>query len=170
MSLLIQLPSGIVGPRRRDAERIAVGQDFLTSLGEPPQIVQVREERLMQSGSLLAAAIEFLEELLLKQAEGGNIAAIIFALKAANPAKYRDNHKVEVTGREGGPIESAVTVNQLSDAELERIIMQGVEHGELAIEGELLDAPAPALESSGGGQLRLAGPDTGTVLDPEDAE
>ncbi len=38
------------------------------------------------------------EELLLKQAAGGNIAAIIFERKAANPAKDRDNHRLELSG------------------------------------------------------------------------
>ncbi len=73
-------------------------------------------------------AIEYLEELLLREAEKGQIAAIIFSLKAARPEKYRDNYRVELSGPDGGPISTATAVGggvnhflHLSDEQLERI-------------------------------------------------
>ena len=42
---------------------------------------------------------------------------LIFLLKAHAPEKYRDNSRVELTGRDGGPID----VRSLSDEELEAI-------------------------------------------------
>jgi hypothetical protein len=103
-------------------------------------------------------AIEYLEELLLRQAEGGNIAAIIFALKAARPEKYRDNYRVELTGRDGGPISTATVGGvdhylHLSDEQLERIAASGLEDVELA------PATATALDCpEANGRLRIEGP------------
>ncbi len=76
-------------------------------------------------------------------------ARFIFALNAANPVKYRDNPRVEVTGRDGGPIESVVgvAIAEFSDAEPESIVRQGIERCELAIEGQLLDAAGPAIDA-----------------------
>ena len=54
MCLLIEFPGRIVGSRRCDAERIAFGEHFLASLRESAEIVQVREERLMQSSGFSA--------------------------------------------------------------------------------------------------------------------
>ncbi len=101
------------------------------------------------------SAIEYLEELLLREAEKGQIAAIIFALKAARPEKYRDNFtRVELSGPDGGPMSMATavggTVNHylhLSDEDLERIAASGLDEAELA----------PAIPEPNG-QLRLAGP------------
>jgi hypothetical protein len=101
-------------------------------------------------------AIQHLEELLLKQAEGGNIAAIIFSLKAARPEKYRDNYRIEMTGRDGGPVSMATAVGggvnhylHLSDDDLERIAASGLDEAELA----------PAIPEGPNGQLRIGGPE-----------
>jgi|3_EtaG_2_1085321.scaffolds.fasta_scaffold02272_3 hypothetical protein len=36
---------------------------------------------------------------------------LIFLMKGRRPERYRDNHTVEHTGPEGGPVQSTVTVN-----------------------------------------------------------
>jgi hypothetical protein len=87
-------------------------------------------------------------------------------LKAARPEKYRDNYRIEMTGRDGGPIETATVsgkVNHylhLSDEDLERIAASGLDEAELA----------PAIPEATNGQLRIGGPDPGAALDPADAE
>ena len=106
----------------------------------------------------------------MREAEGGSIAAIIFALKAARPHLYRDNYRVELTGRDGGPISTATavggTVNHhlhLSGEDLERIAASGLE--------DVATLPESSYPSEGpNGRLGLAGPDTGAALDPADAK
>jgi hypothetical protein len=101
-------------------------------------------------------AIEHLEELLLREAENGNIAAIIFALKAARPAVYRDNYRLEVSGPNGAPIATA-GVGQvehylhLSDEQLMRIAASGLDEAELV--------PTALPESNG--HIRITGPEPG---------
>ena len=117
-------------------------------------------------------AIEYLEELLLREAEKGQIAAIIFALKAARPEKYRDNFsRIELSGPDGGPMSMATAVGEtvnhylhLSDEDLERIAATSDVLDELDS-----DSPQPALAESNG-QLRIGGPDPDAALDPADAE
>ncbi len=75
-----------------------------------------------------------------------------------------------MTSANGGPIEEAASVDvalsSLSDAELEEIVRHGIEQGELAIEGQLLDVPAvDSLESNGDGCLRIAGPEADERVD-----
>jgi hypothetical protein len=104
-------------------------------------------------------AIEYLEELLLKQCEGGNLIAIIFALKAARPAVYRDNYRIEMSGPNGGPISTATVGGvdhylHLSDEQLERIAATAVDEDELvSSDAELVTPTLPASD-----RLRIAGP------------
>jgi hypothetical protein len=104
------------------------------------------------------AAVEYLEELLLRKAEGGDTACIIFALKAANPAKYRDNYRVEMSGPNGHPIRTETTMTEaeyvriLTDEELNAIIWAGTTEEELA-EMKSRATEAPAVIS---GPLRIA--------------
>lgn len=50
------------------------------------------EKPVFQGGKLVGTVCEYSDTLL------------IFLLKARRPEKYRDNHRVELTGRDGGPV------------------------------------------------------------------
>jgi len=82
-------------------------------------------------------------------------------VKAARPEKYRENYKMELTGRDGGPIQSQVAhatpSTMLTDEELERIITASLSDDDQAPTDPALPAVAP-------GQLRIAGPDKKRLL------
>ncbi len=114
-------------------------------------------------------AIEYLEELLLTQAEAGNTTALIFALKSNCPAKYRENYRVEMSGPNGGPIEMSGDLSaqfrELTDAQLYAIIAACREQSEpLRAIVDASMAP-PALGGPSPGQLRLTGPALPTAHD-----
>jgi len=66
----------------------------------------------------------FLENRLLDAKEGPVVTSSIFALKNAAPADWLEKTHTEVTGKDGGPIESkqSLDITGLSDAVLEELL------------------------------------------------
>jgi hypothetical protein len=85
------------------------------------------------------------------------LSAVNVALALANPAKFRENRRLESSRLNGGPVETSVgdRIVSLSVEELERIVAASYAPGELEppeADSEPAAFPAPA------GQLRIAGP------------
>jgi len=66
----------------------------------------------------------FLEDQLTTSTMGPRVTAMIFALKNAAPADWLEKTHTEVTGKDGGPIESkqSLDITGLSDAVLEELL------------------------------------------------
>lgn len=63
------------------------------------------------------ASTQALEDVARQRAVKQSDVLLIFLLKARRPEVYRENHKVELTGASGGPIQTQVVPEGLSDHE-----------------------------------------------------
>ena len=77
--------------------------------GVPQSTAYAWRARSPEFQQMLAAAeerrIQLLEAEAWRRAVGGSDTMLIFMLKAARPAVYRENHTVELTGPNGAPLE-----------------------------------------------------------------
>jgi hypothetical protein len=88
------------------------------------------EEPVYQGGQLVGVIRKFSDTL------------TIFLLKARRPEVYRENHRVELTGDQGGPIRTQVVPPELNDHE--RLLLRRAIDGALAQEeGEPVTAETP---------------------------
>ena len=77
--------------------------------GVPESTASLWRARSPEFQAMLAAAeerrIQLLEAEAWRRAVGGSDTMLIFMLKAARPAVYRENHTIELTGPNGAPLE-----------------------------------------------------------------
>ena len=77
--------------------------------GVPDATATIWRARSPEFQAMLAAAeerrVQLLEAEAWRRAVGGSDTMLIFMLKAARPAVYRENHTIELTGPNGAPLE-----------------------------------------------------------------
>ncbi len=74
----------------------------------PHTVYQWREvdiEFVVREHQAREACADALEEVVIKRAMGRSDILAMFMLKGMRPAKYKDNSRVELTGKDGGPID-----------------------------------------------------------------